>query len=299
MGKHTLGALTHGAASVLHSVNRAASKHIASHSGPESALARAYGLAAKRTLPLAENERATAGAHLRAAGSAAKDLLFRTSTYDARAVAENLAGLKIDNDLKQRLRTLVLELNPKAPASAAATQPAGGTPAVGKNTSLTHTAKPHTAAARAAAAAIGHAMTGAYHKAKEGTHRMGAKVQPGATLITQAHHMAQASHSAKAAVSFADASVQAKHALHYAAISAHRQTARAAGVFAKQSEKFSHTALARGLVGIQGHGKAALKDAVHRLQPKLTQLAHKMLSPHAVSADKPMPKPAAPEGEKQ
>ena len=306
LGKHTFGALKHSAAYVVHWTHGAASKQIASHSGPESALARAYGLAAKRTRPLAENERATAGAHLLAAGSAAKDLLFKTSTYDASAAAENLAGLKIDNDLRQRLRKLVLEATPKAPASGAETQPGGAAPVIGKDAMTVRTAKRHGSAVRAAAAAVGHAATGTYHKAKEGTHLMGAKLLAGATLITQAHRMAQALHSAKAAVSFADASVQAKHAMHYASISARKQTARAAGALARQSEKFSHTALARSLAGLSGRGKAALNDAVHRHQPRLAQLAHRMLSPHAIAADKPTPhasaatpKPLAPEGEKQ
>lgn len=291
LGKHTFGALKHGAASFLHSANGTASKQIASHSGQGSALAHAYGLAAQKTLPLAENERATAGEHLRAARSAAKDLLFKTSTYDASAVAENLAGLKMDNSLKQRLKKLVLEVNPKEPASIAATLPA---------------AEPHPTAGRATAAAIGYAVVGVYHKAKAGTHLMGAKVQAGATLVTQAHHMAQASHSAKAAVSFADASVQVKHAMHYGTISMRAQTARAAGAFTKQSERFSNTALARSLAGLSGSGKAVLGQALHRLRPKLTQLAHQILGPHADSPYRPKPntsaappKPLAQEGDKQ
>ena len=85
------------------------------------------------------------------------------------------------------------------------------------------------AAARAAAAAIGHAVAGAYHKAKEGTHCVGAKVQALAPRFTQAQQMAQALHSAKAAVAFADARVQAKHAVHYATLSMRGRRARAAG----------------------------------------------------------------------
>jgi hypothetical protein len=305
LGKHTLGALTHGAASVLHSFSRAASKQIASHSGSESALAHAYGIAAQRTLPLARNERATAGAHLRAAGSAVKDLLRGTRTYDASAVALSLTRLKLNDGIEQNLRKLGLEANPQAPAGEAATPPAHESPAIGKDALMTHTAKPHAAAVRAAAAAVGHAVAGAYHKAMEGTHLVGAKAQVRAPLITQAHRMARVSHSARAAVSFADASVLAKHARHYATISLRAQTSRAAGAFTKQSERFSPAALARGLAGISGQGKAALSHAVQRLQPRLVQLAHQMLGPHTVPAHKPTPtasaaapRPVVPEGEK-
>jgi len=305
LGRHTRGALTHGAASALHSVNRTASKQIAMRSGPESALAHAYGLAAKRTLPLAKNEQAMAAAHLRAAGAAVRDLLRGTRTYDADAVALNLARLKIDNGIEQDLRTLSLGSNPHVPGGTVETRPAAAqSPAIGPDAMMAHTAKPHAAAARAATAAIGHALAGAYHRAKEGTHLLGSKVQARAPLIAHAHNMARISHSAKAAVSFADANVQAKHAMHYATISARRQTARAAGAFATQAGKFSHTALARNLAGLSGRGKAALNDALHRLQPRLTQWAHQMLGPHAVPAHTrtshaatAVPKPVVPEGD--
>lgn len=304
LSKHTFGALMHGAASVLHAVSRRAHEQVSSYSGPASALANAYGLAGEMTRPLSKNEGATAWVHLQGMQLAAKDLLNKTHTYDAGAIAQQLSGLKAQKHALQADKKEVLASGSQVPLPAAAP----GTrslAAVGPYAVMARTHKPTIAATKAAATALHHAVAGSYHKAKEGMHLMGAKARTGAPTISHAHQMAKISHSARAAMSFADASVQAKHAAHYATLSARAQTARAARTFVTQSERFSHTALAQGLTGIKDHGKAALDRVVQRLLPKLAQLAHQRLSRHAIPAYKPTPndtparpKPVAPEGER-
>lgn len=228
LGKHAFGALKHGAARVLQSTSRAMHNQISSHSGPASALANSYGLAGEMTRSLVKNEGTMAKTHLLGLRLAAKDLLHKTRTYDAGAIAQRLSWLKEQKHALQadKKEVLALGLGSQAPAHAPATRHASAPAAIGPNAIMVHTRKPKIAAAQAASAAVRHAVAGAYHKAKEGMHFIGARARTDAPVIAQAHRMAQASHSAKAALSFADASVQMKYARHYAIVAAREQAAR-------------------------------------------------------------------------
>jgi len=143
------------------------------------------------------------------------------------------------------------------------------------------------AAARAAAAAAGHAVAGAYHKAMEGLHALGANAWDKIPALSYAHRAAQAAHSSKAAVSFADASVQAKYAMHYATLSAHAQTAQAAKAWARQRAKFRQSALAHGLSGIQRQVQLAPGRAAGRLERQWAPWVRQMPSPRHLKVARP------------
>lgn len=293
LGQHTWNALKHGAISARHAASWVAHGQVSSYSRPASALAHAHGRAAEMTGPLARNEGATAKAHLLATAAAVRDLLFKTRTYDTGAVAQTLSWLKMQHGLEQDLKKIALAASPEAASEVAALREASASARSSHGAEMRLTARPHAAAARAAAAAVGHAVAGTYHKAMEGMHVLGANAWDKAPALSHAHCMARALHSSRAAVSFADASVQAKHAMHYATVSAHEQAAQAAKAWARQGAKLRQSVLAHGLSGIGEQAKAAWGRMAGRLERRRAQWVRQMLSPRAIQAAGQTPRPAA------
>ena len=239
--KHAVGALRHGAASVLHATTAKMDRTIAAHSRPMSDLANAYDLSAQMTKPLARNEAATAKLHFKAMQAAAKAVMKKASTFDAGTTAQRLSELKTQKqDLRaDRKEVLSLGVEPQPAASPAGPSRAGAT--VGPDALMAHTDKPAAATGRAALATLRHAAAGLGHKGKQGMHSIGALARSHAPALAQAHQKAKASHRHEAALSFAEAGSHAGHTRHYAHVAARPVLEKASAALKNIQAKFAKT----------------------------------------------------------
>lgn len=202
LGKHTWGAVKHGAASALYSAGRAAHSLTASLSGKDSLLQHAHRLAGETARPLARTEWKMAKAHLQAVRSAAGGTSARAGKYDASAIAEKLSSLKEEKAAAQDTRKGRLGQGVVEPFSAArTTKPAPSAPA-SPNAAAALARKLHGPATHQATLSVRYAVAGMYHKLKEGSHFLSAKALAGQPIVARAHRQAQESHHNKAAQSF-------------------------------------------------------------------------------------------------